>query len=429
VHRVLVDRVVEDPQAVTRVGVIGCGTAGAASAILLARLGCEVTVLERVPAPKPVGAGILLQPTGQAVMARMGLFEPIRARGSHIDRLYLRSHHGRTLADLHYAAIDPAWFGIGLHRGLLFETLYNAARTEPRVTVHTGCDVRRLHWERGVPTIVDVAGNTYGPFDLVVVADGAVSELRSAAGTTTRDTAYPWGALWFVTDDREQVFTRELYQIGVRAHRLYGVLPTGKGAVSSGSDQPVVSLFWSMAARDVDEWRKSNLETWKAEVRALDPRVAFVLDRITSHEQVTFARYRDVQMTRWCDRGVVFVGDAAHAASPQLGQGANLALTDAWTLADCVREQLERGRATGAAIEAALASYARRRKPHLAYYQRMTRWLTPFFQSDSRFLGWVRDWTFPIANRIPPVRDHMIKTMAGVSRGFVARPVELPPSL
>ncbi|HTL36920.1 MAG TPA: NAD(P)/FAD-dependent oxidoreductase [Kofleriaceae bacterium] len=412
----------------TRVGVIGCGTAGAAAAILLARLGCEVTVLERVPAPKPIGAGILLQPTGQAVMARMGLLEPIRARGSHIERLYLRSDGGRTLADLHYGAIDPTWFGIGLHRGLLFETLYNAARTEPGVTVRTGCTVRGLHWDRGVPTILDGDGNAYGPFDLVVVADGAVSELRGIAGTTTRDTAYPWGALWFVTDDPDQVFTRELYQIGVRAHRLYGVLPTGKGAVSSGNEQPVVSLFWSMAARDVDAWRKSDLEAWKAEVRALDPRISFVLDRITSEEQVTFARYRDVQMSRWCDRGVVFVGDAAHAASPQLGQGANLALVDAWTLADCVREQLERGHATGAAIEAALGDYARRRKQHLAYYQRMTRWLTPFFQSDSQLLGWVRDWVFPIANLIPPVRNHMIKTMAGVCTGFVGPRFALPAS-
>ena len=97
----------------------------------------------------------------------------------------------------------------------------------------------------------------------------------------------------------------------------------------------VVSLFWSLPAREVDAWRKSDLGAWKAEVRALDPRIGFVLDRIESHEQVTFARYRDVQMSRWCDRGVVFIGDAAHATSPQLGQGANLALVDAWTLADC----------------------------------------------------------------------------------------------
>src|SRR5688500_3271156 len=118
-----------------RVGVIGCGTAGAAAAILLARAGCTVTVLERVAEPGPVGAGIMIQPTGQAVLAQLGLLDDIVARGARIDRLWFRTHTGRTLVDLRYAAVNRAWFGIGLHRGVLFEALYAAARREPRVTV------------------------------------------------------------------------------------------------------------------------------------------------------------------------------------------------------------------------------------------------------------------------------------------------------
>src|SRR6185503_6264096 len=101
-----------------RVGVIGCGTAGAAAAILLARAGCDVTVLERVANPGPVGAGIIIQPTGQAVLARLGLLDAITARGARLDRLWFRTHTGRTLVDLHYAKVDREWFGIGLHRGV-----------------------------------------------------------------------------------------------------------------------------------------------------------------------------------------------------------------------------------------------------------------------------------------------------------------------
>lgn len=399
-------------------GVIGCGTAGAATALLLARAGCEVTVLERVAEPKPVGAGILMQPTGQFVLARLGLLDAIVARGSRVERLWFRKPRGGTLVDLHYARLDPAWFGIGLHRGVLFDQLYRATCVEPRVKVHTGCAIAGLRRE-GNSTWLRAGDTEYGPFDLVVVADGAVSELRGAAATTTRDAAYPWGALWFVAPDPEQVFRGELYQIGVRAHRLYGVLPTGLGP---GGETPVVSLFWSLPARDVDAWRATPLATWKDEVRALDPRVGFVLDQITSHDQVTFARYRDVQMARWHDGNVVFIGDAAHATSPQLGQGANLALLDAYVLADRIA-------ARPGAISDALALYERTRRPHLRYYQRMTRWLTPFFQSDSRFLGWLRDWSFPIANAVPPLRRIMIQTMAGVSMGFATRPLQLPLAL
>ena len=398
------------------VGVVGCGTAGAAAAILLARAGHDVTVLERVPAPRPVGAGILVQPTGQAALARLGLYEQVAARSARIDRLWLRAPGGRTLVDLHYAACDPGWFGLGVHRGVLFEALYRAACAEPRVRVCAGRDIRALRRDGARHLALDAAGDAHGPFDLVVIADGATSGLRAAAGAVRRDAPYPWGALWFIAEDRDRVYRGELYQIASRARRLYGVLPTGLGP--GDGETPVVSLFWSLAARELDAWRSGGLAAWKAEVSALDPRIGFALDRIDSPDQLVFARYRDVQMRRWHEPGVVFVGDAAHAASPQLGQGANLALLDALVLADCV--------AAAPSLAAALDDYARNRRRHLRYYQRMTRWLTPLFQSDSRVLGWLRDWTFPLANAIGPLRRHMIRTMAGVALGFGPSQLALP---
>jgi 2-polyprenyl-6-methoxyphenol hydroxylase-like FAD-dependent oxidoreductase len=376
-----------------RVGVVGCGTAGAAAAILLARAGNEVTVLERVPEPKAVGAGIIVQPTGQAVLARLGLLDQVVAKGARLERLYLRTVKGRTLADLRYAAIDPAWYGLGIHRGALFEALYGAAREVARV--HTGVEVTQLRRQGAVTYAGD-----HGPFDLVVLADGAASTLRTAHAAT-----YPWGALWFVgTSDG---FTSELYQVAERAHALYGILPSGQG---------LVSLFWSLPAARLDAWR-AQFAAWKAEVARFDPRIEPVLAQIASPDQITFARYRDVRMRAWHDGNVVTIGDAAHATSPQLGQGANLALMDALELADAV---------AGEPLPAALATYSRRRARHLRHYQRMTRLLTPFFQSSSRMLGWLRDWTFPIANALPPLRNQMVRTMAGVSLGFAARPLALP---
>ncbi len=398
-----------------KVGVVGAGTAGAAAALFLARAGFEVTVLERVVAPGPVGAGIVLQPTGQAVLAQLGLLDPILAGGARLDRLWCRTSGGRTLVDLRYAAIDARWFGIGLHRGALFETLYRAAKAEPGVAIETGCDVRGLRRE-GTHVFVTIAdGSERGPFALLVVADGAVSELRGAAGLTARDRPYPWGALWFVADDPDRSFRDELYQVGLRARRLYGALPTGMAPGRSG---PVVSLFWSLRADRVDAWRAAGLAPWKAEVIALDPRMAPLLDQIRDPAQVLFARYRDIVMRRWHDDAVVFIGDAAHATSPQLGQGANLALCDAAALAEAIHRSRD--------VATALVAYAAARRRHLAYYQRMTRWLTPFFQSDSRVLGWLRDWLFPLGNALPPARGLMIRTMAGVKLGFVRRSLALP---
>lgn len=380
-----------------RIAVVGCGTAGAAAALFLARAGHELTVYERVADPGPVGAGFILQPTGQAVMSRLGLLEPVLARGARIDRLICRTVRGKTVVDLPYADVDPELFGLGLHRGVLFETLFHAVRAEPGITVRCGVAVDSLR---------EVAG-----FDLVVVADGAVSELHDDTAIPHSIRPYPWGALWFVAADPDRRYAGELFQVVDGARHMCGLLPTGVGPTGQ-----VVSLFWSLRADRLAAWRAAGLAAWKAEVLRFDPRAGFVLDQITDPAQVLFTQYRDVAMRRWHDPGIVFLGDAAHATSPQLGQGANLALWDAMVLADCVAAH---------PITGALAAYTRARRRHLAYYQFATRALTPFFQGDSRFLGWLRDLLFPISRWLGPLRRRMVRTMVGIDRGILRRPMPL----
>ncbi len=395
------------------VAVIGCGTAGAAAALLLARAGHRLTVYERVAEPGPVGAGISLQPTGQAVLARLGLLAPILARAARIDRLHVVRRDGRTLVDLRYADVDPRWFGLGLHRGTLFVTLYDAVRAEPGVTVHTGAAITRVTRDATGITAVGPDGPR-GRHDLVVVADGAISELHASAGVPVTSRGFGFGALWFVADDPGPRFRDELHQVVDGARRMYGILPTGCGPAD---DRPVVSLYWSLEVAAYPRWRAAGLEAWKAEVRRFDPRCAPVLEQIVDLDQVVLARYRDVRMRRWHGDRVVFLGDAAHATSPQLGNGANLALVDAAVLADTLADTLTHP----GALPAALAAYSRARRHHLRHYQRMSRLLTPLFQSNSRLLGGLRDRLMPLADRLGPLHRLMVRTMAGHERGLVLR--------
>lgn len=73
------------------------------------------------------------------------------------------------------------------------------------------------------------------------------------------------------------------------------------------------------------------------------------------------------------DTPLVFIGDSCHAFSPQLGQGANLALVDAYYLADTVGDR---------SLTDGLARYSKLRRSSVRFYQHATRWLTPLFQGD-----------------------------------------------
>jgi 2-polyprenyl-6-methoxyphenol hydroxylase-like FAD-dependent oxidoreductase len=401
------------PASPLEVAVIGLGTAGGAAALFLAREGHRVTLFERVPEPGAVGAGIMLQPTGQAVLARLGLLDRILARGARVDSLCAETTRGRVLFDLHYADMGPEIVGIGLHRGVLFETLLGAVRREP-IALELGVAIESVsRIQRGKRTLVDAHGDERGPYDLVVVADGARSHLLAEDGPAKRVAHYPWGALWFVGHDEEGGAV--LRQVVRSTTRMIGLLPTGKGP--GDADAPLVSLFYSLPVDAFDTWAE-GFDAWKAECAALAPRTRPVLAQIERPSQVLFAAYHDVVMSRWHGEGLVHLGDAAHAMSPQLGQGANLALMDAMVLADCVRE--------APSLADALPAYSRLRRRHLGFYQFASRWLTPLFQSHHGALGFLRDTFMPIAGLLPPVRRLMVRSMTGTVRGFVRAPLALP---
>ena len=102
---------------------------------------------------------------------------------------------------------------------------------------------------------------------------------------------------------------------------------------------------------------------------------------------------------------IVFIGDSAHSTSPQLGQGANMALLDVKALALALEQS--------ATIEAALALYARKRRLHVRVYQFMSAVFTPFYQSDSNILPLFRDWFAAPASRLPPVAKGLARIVAG----------------
>ncbi len=388
------------------IAIVGCGTSGLAAALFLTRRGHRVTLLERFESPRPLGAGLLLQPTGLACLAALGLDDAVIAAGAKIHHLYGRTAKGRVIFDITYRDMHPRRFGLGIHRGALFGTLYQAVQQQG-IPVITQAAIMDSRIEGDKRVLQDAAGATYGGYDLVIDASGAQSALREKYGDIKYNKPYPYGAVWGVCVDEGQAFGKDyLQQRYDGAGVMIGALAIGK---RPEDNKETLAFFWSLPAHTYTDWHTTGLETWRQKVINYWAEMTPFVDQFKTVDDLTFAKYSDVIMRKWHDDRLVFIGDAAHCTSPQLGQGANLGLVDALVLSEMLHP---------ADVNGSLVRYSAARKKHTHFYQVASRWLTPFFQSDNKPAAFVRDMTFGLMCKTPYVKTQMLRTLGGVKTGL-----------
>lgn len=378
-----------------------------AVATLLADTGHDVTVYERFAQPQPLGAGLLLQPTGLKVLHRLGVEAEALAIGARIAGIDGRTRGGRTVLRLAYSDLDARLHGLGIHRGALFQLLFERLKRSS-ATLVTASEVAGLETTAQQATLRFGNGAKPVVADLVLVADGAHSALRTQFGIRHRAPLYPWGCLWATLPDPQGRFAGVLHQRFHDSRVMVGALPVGR---RPDDDTPCITVFWSLPARDIDAARTAGIAALKANIVRQWPDLAAPLAALRSIDQVAGATYRHVAMPRWSRDRVMFLGDAAHGTSPQLGQGANMALLDAATVATAF--------ATSEDIASALAKAEAARHGPARFYRQASHLLTPFYQSRFAALGWLRDLTFGPLCALPPTRDMMLSTLAGVRRGWL----------
>lgn len=384
------------------IGVAGAGPAGLAAALFLHRAGHRVTIFERFKKPSPVGSGLILQPTGLTVLAALGLSGEITALGSRIDRLYgADARSGRTVLDVRYDAQRRGRFGLAVHRAALFGVLHEAVRREA-IAIETSTDLDSLD-VGNAKAMLGAGGRRTGSFDLVVDATGSRSKLRRFAFRPEAPKPLAYGAFWASLAWRGQGFQENaLLQRYDRASVMIGVLPIGRPEPGA---EPMAAFFWSLKPEDASEVHAAGLEAWKERVVGLWPECRAFTDQIDSFDRLTLARYGHHTLKMPVGRGLAVIGDAAHSASPQLGQGANMALLDAAALAHAV------GRSE--TVDDALDAYARARRLHVRVFQTLSFLFTPFYQSDSTLLPLLRDRLVATIAKIPPAPQFLASMVAG----------------
>lgn len=386
--------------------IAGGGIAGLACAALLARQGERVVVFDRMAAPAPVGSGLILQPVGLAVLDEIGMAARMHSLGAPIRRLFGRTMpSNRVVLDVRYRALGGgAGEGLAVHRGALFEALLDAAR-DAGAEMEGGREI--LSASDGRLTFAD--GGQSPRFDLVIDALGVKSPLARSEPLPP----LPFGALWCNVDWPEGPAAapfdpNALEQRYEAARKMVGVLPIGR--VRAG-EQKQAAFFWSLPHSQLAAWRTAPLDEWRREALRLWPQAAPFINQVVSREQLIFAAYCHGTRSSPASPGMAHVGDSWHSASPQLGQGANMALLDALGLARALEVNRD--------ISLALDAYCRSRRGHIRLYQLASWMFTPAYQSDSRAIALVRDWLMAPFARLWP----MPKILAALVAGSIGSPL------
>ncbi|EBA16276.1 salicylate hydroxylase [Roseobacter sp. SK209-2-6] len=324
--------------------IAGAGIGGLTAALILRRMGAEVTVLEQAEAISEVGAGLQISPNGMAVLRKLGLQDDLIWRSPRARAVVLRSHRqGQEVLrlDLEQYASDLNFYFV--HRADLIQILADAAREE-------GVQIRLLQKvlrvEHNPKPVLQLANGAQCGGDLIIGADGLHSKARKAlneAGQPRFTGQVAWRAIVPNTSElpnEAQVF------MGPGRHLVAYPL-------RDGSKVNLVAVQERKAWAD-EGWHiqdaPENVKTAFASFGGVAGQLMNQIDEV-----MLWGLFRHPVATNWHRGALVLLGDAAHPTLPFMAQGANLALEDAWVLGQCIK-------ASPSDIPAALACYQACRK-------------------------------------------------------------------
>lgn len=356
--------------------VVGGGIGGLSLARELTRRGLSVTVLERAPKLEAVGAGIIVNPNAMGVLEQNGLAACVRAQaGPYVARDTL-DHRGRQLATRDYRPLYAAGRlaeGALVHRGHLQQCLADGV---PAGMVHLDVRIRAMDAGPDGVRVETERGETFTA-DVLVGADGVRSTVRGRFFGPNEPVYLGYRSHRFVVENRDGLrhFT-EFLGCGKRI----GLVPIGGGQL----------YVWTTfnSPRESREWALGSIGDFRALFAEFtDRRVRGAFAQLTSTENILCTDVEEVRQEPWITGRVVLLGDAAHALTPNMGQGAGMAMEDAAVLA----HELALVSGDDKGLPEALASHVTRRAQRVETIVRLSREIGEEGQRTGPVACWLRN--------------------------------------
>ena len=380
-----------------RIGIVGAGPAGLIAAIAAKRLGFEVAVFEQAPDFHAVGGGIGIQANGMQVLAALSLLEPFRPSLRLCMRARLHGPPDTVLTDVDLGQLEVPYAGFGVVLRYELQSYLLAAARRDGVRIELGARCAGLDLSPS-PTLRFDDGTAHA-CDVVIGCDGIRSRVRESAGLGGRS--------------RE---IGEAYLRCVAERRLDDELAIGEYWANDGRRLgmfPLVGdrtyLFCSVPLGGWEEIRTQRLGEWIESWRDFGAEGLAMLEAVPDWSRVNYDELKEITLPHWSRPPVFLAGDAAHAMTPNLGQGANSAMVDALVLVRLFAEVL----AAGGTLEQVAGRYERLRRRFVTGIQRAARQGGAMAAWTSAPARLVRNGLIRTAMAIPPTRRRALRMTAG----------------
>lgn len=334
------------------ISIVGGGIGGLSLARELSLRGLAATVLERSPRLDPVGAGIIMNPNAMAVLEKNGLAAQVRRESWPYLTRETRDRDGALLATRDYRPLYDAGKlaqGALVHRAHLLDVLH---RSLPRGTVRFG---------------VEVQGTDIPEGGVVVGADGIHSQVRRELFGAIEPRYMGYRSHRFVMDN----------VAGVRCFTEYLGSGARVGLVPISETKLYVWTTFNSPRDSAPPGPRSVFAQFAA------PEVRRVLAALPPADGIIVTEIEELALERWTWGRAVLLGDAVHAMTPNIGQGAGMAMEDAAVLAEELADATE--------VEQALANYVSRRKERVATVMRISREVGEDGQRSGALACWLRN--------------------------------------
>jgi 2-polyprenyl-6-methoxyphenol hydroxylase-like FAD-dependent oxidoreductase len=334
---------------VTRILIVGGGIAGLALGRALREQGVLPEIIERAASWPTGGTGLYLPGNGVRALGALGLADTLMDRAVRMSHQRILDHTGRQLAELELSTLwNPVGPCVGIARGELHGILLEGVAGVP---MRLGTTLTALSQEDDGVDVAFADGST-GTYDLVVGADGIHSSIRRLVFGNIHP-RYLGLVSWRFLVDRAAAIDTWTAMLAPR--QAFLVMPVGPNRLYCYADLATPATE-DPTGRDLDRFRALFVEF-------ADP-VPGILSELESFDSIHFSPIEEIVVNTWIQGRVVLIGDAAHATSPNMAEGASMALEDALVLARML--------AMHGSPDEALSAFSERRRTRIRWVQQRT---------------------------------------------------------